>query len=131
MKQSETIKSPKILKCYFCEVCDYNTNNKKDYDKHLATVKHQTGSFETKTKPKIPKNPQQYICFCGDIFNSKTTLWRHKKKCETISKNFIDNKTNELFIKLINQNNDLQQMLIEQNNKILELTKEVVTSKIL
>jgi len=124
MKQSETKKSPKIPKIYGCKNCDYTTSNKKDYDKHLSTLKHQNSNFETKMKPKIPKNPQTYICCCGDILNSKTTLWRHKKKCESISKNIMDDKTSELFIKLINQNNDLQQMLIDQNNKMFELAKE-------
>ena len=34
-------KSPKIPKIFECEICEYSTCNKKDYDKHLSTRKHK------------------------------------------------------------------------------------------
>ena len=37
-----TKKSPKIPKNYLCDCCDYITNNKKDYTKHLLTAKHKS-----------------------------------------------------------------------------------------
>ena len=37
----EINKSPKIPKKFYCEFCDYHTSNKKDYDKHILTPKHQ------------------------------------------------------------------------------------------
>ena len=60
-----------------CMLCNYSTNCKKDYQKHLLTKKHKLNSGET---VKIPK---KFVCaICGLNFKSKTTLWRHKKKCE-------------------------------------------------
>ena len=32
---------PKNPKKFNCEICDYNTFNKKDYNKHLQTLKHK------------------------------------------------------------------------------------------
>ena len=41
----EIKKSPKIPKKFYCDFCDYNTSNKKDYDKHILTPKHKKMSF--------------------------------------------------------------------------------------
>ena len=82
MKQNLSQKIPK----YFCEKCCYKTDNKKDYTKHLGTSKHQNETNETQ---QIPKNPNM-LCPCGLSFNSRTTLWRHKKKCNVINNVFND-----------------------------------------
>ena len=71
--------SPKIPK-YFCEICQYKTDNKKDYTKHLGTSKHKVETNETYEIPKL----KQIKCSCGMSFNSRTTLWRHRKKNECI-----------------------------------------------
>ena len=61
MKQNET-KNPKKIFKYLCEYCEYTSGNKKDYNKHLSTLKHKNFENETILKqksPKIPKNPQK------------------------------------------------------------------------
>ena len=70
---------------YNCIACNYVSNNKKDFNKHTLTNKHKTNISET---TKVPK---KYVCnFCSIIFNSKTTLWRHKKHCEKQNNEFVD-----------------------------------------
>jgi hypothetical protein len=82
MEQIETKKSKKIP-CFFCEKCEYKTGNKKDFNKHLTTSKHKNETVETKNETYYPKkNPN--TCLCGASFQSRTTLWRHKKKCPMI-----------------------------------------------
>ena len=114
MKQNETKKSPKIPK-YYCEYCDYTTSNKKDYSKHNLTTKHQA---EINMKQFETKNPQIFECNCGDFFNSRTSLWRHKKKCLLDVANEIS-KTNEIqelkeFMKyLMKENTDMKSMMME------------------
>ena len=51
--------SQKIPKNFLCETCDYNTSNKKDFNKHLTTDKHKNEENNTILIPKIPKNPQK------------------------------------------------------------------------
>ena len=61
-------------KCYkfICEKCDFFSNNKNDYNRHLKTNKHNNES------KKNLKNA--YKCEkCNEIFKSKTSLWRHNK----------------------------------------------------
>ena len=82
MEQNET-KIPKKIPCFFCEKCEYKTGNKKDFTKHLTTPKHKNGTNETENETYYPKtNPN--TCLCGASFQSRTTFWRHKKKCSMI-----------------------------------------------
>jgi len=122
---------------FYCLKCDFKCNKKGDWNRHILTQKHKMKYVVKNVKPIIKKT-KQYACYCGEILNSRTTLWRHKNKCNQQPKNvdIFDTENNlnnlnnsnissELFIKLLSQNNDLHQMLIEQNKQIFELTKEV------
>ena len=71
-----------------CNFCDYFTSNKKDFDKHLSTLKHQNGHKSTKINKKSPKIPKPLLCECGKEYKERTGLWRHKKK--GICYNLID-----------------------------------------
>jgi hypothetical protein len=67
------------------------------------------------------KNPN-FICECNKLFNSRTTLWRHKKTClinnvtyeNTINEeNTINISDKNLIFTLIQQNNELQKQMLE------------------
>jgi hypothetical protein len=62
-----------------CQICEYVTNKKSSYDKHLLTSKHLLKQNETKSCQKVA--PNLNACSCGTSFTSRTTLWRHRKKC--------------------------------------------------
>ena len=74
--------SPKIPCVFECSDCHYITSNKKDYTKHLMTIKHKTTTKST----FVNKNPQKsqipFICDCGRYYKERSGLWRHKKKCD-------------------------------------------------
>ena len=118
MKQNETQLSPKISKSHRCEFCNYSTSKITDFKKHLATDKHnmkQNETNETDLSQKVAKSLQ---CSCGICFNSRTTLWRHKKKCnfeksETQDNNSISDK--DLIIMLVKQNTELMDILKNNN----------------
>ena len=131
-------KKPKIPQIYKCEKCKYITLNKKDYNKHLATLKH------LKVINKSPKIPTPFICSeCGKTYKFLSGLSRHRKTCISISENFenssenlqknsensqnfsqifqdtdyqnIDFKT--AFIQLLNKTTELQDTIIKQQDK--------------
>ena len=135
MKQTETFLSPKIAKNLCCELCNYYTCKTSDYKKHLETIKHKNRkneTFETEVKPNVAKNLQ---CICGMSFNNRTTLWRHKKKCDFEKKDDVDNVSNdkvnssfnfitpELVMELIKDNKEMKQIILEQSNTINNLVK--------
>ena len=92
MKQNETNFTPKNPKIFTCITCDFKCSNKKDYERHLLTRKHKMKQNETQF---TPKNPTAICTICNMEFNSRTTLWRHKKKCketETVEMNPVSEK---------------------------------------
>jgi hypothetical protein len=115
MKQMKHDLSPEIPK-YFCEKCQYKTNNKKDYTKHLGTSKHVNETNETHETNKICPNIN-HTCDCGLKFNSRTTLWRHKKK-----NNCIKHSTSKTDLDTCNA--DLEEEDLEPSSKdIIKMMK--------
>ncbi len=83
MSHNETKMSLKVANNFYCKKCNYECSKQSDFKKHLLTRKHTNETNETEMKQKISsKNLKIYECdICKDTFNSRTTLWRHKKKC--------------------------------------------------
>jgi len=111
-------KSPRIFRCI---KCDLITSNKKDYKRHLMTLKHQdTAKPLTLTDDLGPQNPHSlntYICECGRHYKHRQSLFSHKKKCSHQEENNIedDSPLNEkgIIMTLLQQNNQLQNQIIE------------------
>ena len=124
MKHFETNLSPKISKCHSCENCNYYTCKIADFKKHLSTLKHQNRENETQMKQnethmttKSPKVSENLQCVCGIIFNSRTTLWRHKKNCK------FDDESNDDNDYKSTSDNELIMMLVKQNTELMEILK--------
>ena len=100
---------------YICVFCNYNTNIKCNYIKHLQTIKH------IKNTNKSIKN-NKHVCKCGKIYKYHSGLWKHKKKCNI--NNEIFNIKNEI-IELKKNNKILTKELIKSNKNNNELIKEV------
>ena len=69
-------------KKYYCKKCDFLTSNKKDFNRHLLTRKHNLDNKDNKRI--IQKNPN-YNCYectvCGKKYKYASGLSKHKKKC--------------------------------------------------
>ena len=78
-------KNPLKIPLFFeCTICDYKCSNKKDYKKHLTTVKHKR---LTNTDKKIPENPQSingFVCNCGKSYKHRQSLHKHQQKCKYV-----------------------------------------------
>jgi hypothetical protein len=126
MKQNETNlgeKGEKRETKYYCEKCNYLCFVKFSYDRHLMTSKHikqskmkQIETIETKNKKKEKKEKTNAdnVCECGQVYNSRTTLWRHKKKCalESVTKNNPTDK-DDLINYLIKENQEFKNLILE------------------
>jgi hypothetical protein len=73
----------------------------------------QNETIETK-KEKKEKIIADNACECGQIYYSRTTLWRHKKKCnaESSIKNNVSDK-DDLINYLIKENQDFKNLILE------------------
>ena len=91
MKQKNTIlgieKYPSHnVQPYNCEYCDYITSDASNFSKHLKTPKHQMKQM--KTMVVLNEKNKVFQCkYCNKILKSRTTLWRHEKKCNGCEEN--------------------------------------------
>ena len=112
MKQNETKKVPKVPELFECSYCDYVTCRKSQYSRHILTLKHQLSKDETNMKQK---SSEKFQCLlCGLFYNSRTSLWRHKKICDAKKEDFVQDKElpdKDLILMLVKQNSDLMEVI--------------------
>ena len=121
---------------YECNICNYNTSNKYDYEKHVKTIKHKNNESSTKqailaTNLSQKSQDHNFICYnCNRHYKDKSGLWRHKQKCklkedsecETEQEKKYDEVTDKnLIMMLINENKELKTMMLEQQNMMLKV----------
>jgi hypothetical protein len=102
-----------LFNCFFC---NYNTNKKSNYDKHLLTSKHKVNCGELSHK--------EYLCeTCNKHFNSSNSLWKHNSRSHPITNDEDKiNKLTNLVVKVVEQNSYLSkqicQLATNTNNNI-------------
>jgi len=121
---------------YECNLCNFYSKNKTNYDKHLLTEKHKKNVTGESKEVK-------YICSqCNKEYLNNSGLWKHKKHCvviiesepepEPLQNTFIPSNviTPQLFMDVFRESKDLQNVLIEQNkelqNKLLEKENQLL-----
>lgn len=105
-------------KKYGCKNCNYYTNKKSDYNKHLNTDKHinKTSNllnFSCLSETTNNSNPiieNKFNCVCGKYYKHRQSLYNHQKNC-----NFNEN----------NKNNENK----EKNTDIIETKEEEINYK--
>ena len=108
---------PKFCPKFYCEKCHYGTSKKSSYDDHLISKRHNNSITINNILPKFCSG---FICnICSKEYKDNSGLWRHKKKCTLDKSEFV---TNDLVMKLINQNAELQKILIEQSKETKMVT---------
>jgi hypothetical protein len=105
MKQNETTKK---YEKYYSIHSNHNAN--------IYSIKNLHNLQQTKNVKQNETCPFLYFCdICDEKFNSRSTLWRHKKICQTqISYN-----------KEINYEIDMKKIIIDMMKKNTELLEEV------
>ena len=110
---------------YCCNLCDFNTSKKTDYNRHLSTVKHKNVVNDSKMVVNdsnfTPKNETMYACKCGRTYKYDSGYYRHIKKCTNSNPPI----TSELIMELIKDNKELikdhkvmQQIILDQTSTI-------------
>ena len=122
--------SQQIPKIFHCITCDYKCSNKKDYNKHLMTRKHKVATNCQQNDPSL----SPHVCtLCKKVYNDRSGLWRHKKKCtianippeNTVTHNSNHTEVQEL--KTIIRDLLKQNVVLQQNQLELQCTiKEMI-----
>ena len=132
MSKNTTNNPLTIYNQFSCHCCDYNTLNKKDFNKHLLTRKHEKNEKYYKnpqnltTNTTIVTDSHKFYCDCGKKYMHRSSLYNHKKKCSILKGElgispFKDNSiSNDIIIKLIEENSEIKTMLFKQFENIQE-----------
>ena len=106
-----------ITNKFICEACDYKCSKKYNLDRHILSAKH----FQV-TQNEHSINSTAYSCeHCGQNYESRNGLWKHKKKCtlkikEKNTSNIASSEVNvlsKLVLELVKSNGDLQKQMLE------------------
>ena len=128
MDKKITPKNPKKPIEYICESCDFNTSNKKDYKKHLATRKHQmiiSGNNDTYELPQ-----KTHSCICGAEYKFSSGLSRHRRKCEYVKNEIIPNNENEKIKQLEKKNEIMEKAILQMAEGQQKLLEKMTTGEI-
>ena len=83
MNAVRTDLTPKPPIVYSCIKCNFDTRNKKDFNRHLTTAKHKKVDTLNEFEPVSPQNPQPIACsICQKEYVSRSGIWYHQKKCK-------------------------------------------------
>ena len=136
---------------YRCDHCDFETNKKSKWERHLSTQKHKNNINENKIVSIINKNVQQsykikeinnintnsgFICECGKKYSYRQSFIRHQDTCSfvlnvSMKKDIIDTEINDekidnsLVKDIINENKELRTILKQQQEQISELIPKI------
>jgi len=124
---------------YVCEICDYRTCKKSNFDEHILSDKHsmvtngyKKGHFPAENQPKSNDfENDAFMCNCGKQYKHRQGLWRHKKICFSNIEPITDNKKlseldkDELIITLLKQNAEL---IKGQQDMMVKLTENGITN---
>ena len=135
-------KVPNNSNFFSCEICNYNTSRKSQFDRHLLTAKHKNNEkynhLELKSSD-FSNNVCNFSCICGKMYPYRSSLYNHKKKCIFIKNNNENNlilnvkennDTNEdlknLVCKLIKENNEIKNSIMKENNELRAQVNELI-----
>jgi hypothetical protein len=133
--------SEKCSDNYSCIYCNYTTSRKSQYERHILTLKHKKRQNDTNDTKSGNLNSVDFMCSCGKRYTHKPNLYRHQKKCNKYDKydkydndydlsncTIVANKlTNDLILKLVQENSEIKSMLFKQFESIQEQQKFVQT----
>ncbi len=115
-----------------CKTCDFNCSKKSNWNKHLATVKHQTIQNHTKI---IQENAKSYDCLCGKSYGYASNFYAHRKKCLFLNKKQEgENVLITLVSQVVKSNNELQkqnQDIQKQNHDLQQQILDVCKNNVI
>lgn len=116
---------------YKCTNCNFSCHKNSNWQLHIQTKKHKINTNGINMEMLGNEKNTELVCYrCKQIFQSKSGLWKHTKKCNYIQPNITDEKKDidiyDLFKKqneIIEQLTQQNKLLVEQNNNLAKLVQ--------
>ena len=121
---------------FYCNLCHYKCLKKYHFERHLLTEKHKKFQNDDQIMTNDDQNGQKgqiilFTCECGKKYKYKQGLSVHKKKCDFLLHEATDTSNNQLtlsndvIMKLLNDNQELKNIIFKQQEQISELIPKV------
>ena len=112
---------------YRCNICDYVTDRKCNFDTHLYSKRHvlkeTNGNSGNQNQQKISK--LNYACQnCKKDFANRSGLWKHKQKCCSKDNNIEEYNAVKETVNVIDKD-ELIMMILKQNSEIIKENSEL------
>jgi hypothetical protein len=105
--------TPTVLYKFTCEKCNYNTNTKQKYDRHLSTKKHLNEKVTI----------YAYTCEkCNKKCKYRSTLWKHNKVCKEDEILIEEEDKQKTIDKLKEENEELKKIIETTEISKVEIT---------
>ena len=121
VSESVVVIQPRV---FACSNCHFLSHNKKDYTRHILTLKHLNGDKPMTNNSILFSKNTVHICDCGKEYKYRQGLSIHKKQCiKTTNLKPVTNITNispELIIEVVKTNSELQKQILHNYVKILD-----------
>ena len=117
----------KMSKIYECNLCDYTSSRKYNYNRHLLKCKSNNNTHGDIKETIDEQNEQQskYTCnICNKIYMSRNGLWKHKQKCISNNDKATCNTDNDITNDINDKN--LIMMLIKENKEIKNMMVDIM-----
>ena len=108
----------KVPKSLYCEFCDYSTCHRRDYNKHLKTIKHK------KKVPKSGQNEENLCSGCGKLYKHRSGLSRHKKICLLYKEKMLPFCYPNVTIPMVTKKPDLKKK-VKKSEKVEKKSEKV------
>ncbi|AYV81147.1 MAG: hypothetical protein Harvfovirus18_15 [Harvfovirus sp.] len=75
---------------FCCELCNYESTNRSNFEKHNYTDKHLLNEANANIKPAVEIKNKQFMCsICSIYFSTASGLSRHKPTCSKKNDKFV------------------------------------------
>ena len=96
---------------FSCEKCNYQCGKQSEWNKHLATKKHNK---LTQDQDQVQDQPS-HICKCGKSYMYRQGLHLHKKKCNVVLNGITQDNIETLKLKFLQAMDELSNALFARD----------------
>lgn len=129
----------KLKNIFCCEICNYTTIYRANYEKHRRTKKCKIACEKMKNFEKSVK--VEWKCTCGKVYKHQSGLSRHRMICEEYNSNVSNMQENSeitqdivkkestdmksMFLDIMEENKELRRIILEQKVQIGEIIPKI------
>jgi hypothetical protein len=124
LKNSQNIINTNENNKFNCKICNFYCSKKSNYNTHCSTQKH-INAFKD-----LQNNGCMFSCnICGNTYNHRQSLYKHKKTCNPIIKE--DNTpilNTNLKTELLEQNTKFKELILKHSDNISSYNNDILQS---